>query len=44
MVDDDMVRQLPEAQIMTGSVLELLYTEMAPSGALRPEVEIELVF
>ena len=43
-VDDDVVQQLPEAQIMTGSVLELLYTEMAPSGALRPEVEIELVF
>jgi hypothetical protein len=32
MVDDDVVRQLPEAQIMTGSVLESLYTEMAPSG------------
>jgi hypothetical protein len=44
MVDDDVVRQLPEAQIMTGSVLEFLYTETAPSGALRPEVEVELVF
>ncbi|OQE10605.1 hypothetical protein PENFLA_c086G11058 [Penicillium flavigenum] len=43
-VDDDVVRQLPEAQIMTGSVHEFLHTGMAPSAAKRPEVEVELMF
>lgn len=43
-VDNDVVRQLPEAQIMTGNVHKFLHTGMALSGAKRPEVEVELVF
>ena len=44
MVDDDVVGQLPEAQIMIARILEDLYTERAPLRAERSEVEVELVF
>ncbi|MBZ6376944.1 MAG: hypothetical protein LBE67_18810 [Kocuria palustris] len=43
-VDDDVVGQLPEAQIMIARILEDLYTERAPLRAERSEVEVELVF
>ena len=43
-VDDDMVQQLPEAQIMIADICELPYTDMAPSSTGYSEVEVKLVF
>ncbi|KAJ6012408.1 hypothetical protein N7522_002763 [Penicillium canescens] len=43
-VDDDVVQQLPEAQIMTADICQLPYTDMAPSSTGYSDVEVKLVF
>ncbi|KAJ5982804.1 hypothetical protein N7451_012904 [Penicillium sp. IBT 35674x] len=44
MVDDDMVQQIPEAQIMIADVCEFPYPEIVPSSTGCSEVEVKLVF
>jgi hypothetical protein len=43
-VDDDMVQQLPEAQVMIADICRLPYTDMATSSTGYSEVEVKLVF
>jgi hypothetical protein len=43
-VDDDMIQQLPEAQIMIADFCELPYTDLASSSTGCSEVEVKLVF